>query len=60
MDRCCEMCGQTFNEVRMMSFNTGRKTHWYCWDCWKKGQGEAAGCEMIRKKKALREAQKRK
>ena len=60
MKQKCEMCGEIFDEHRMMSYNTGRRTHWYCWSCWKAGQGEAVCVEVQRKRKQNYEALKRK
>ena len=56
----CEGCGEIFEEHRMMSYNSGRKTHWYCWTCWKEGQGEAAGVEIRRKREQRKERLKHK
>lgn len=41
MKRKCELCGGLFNEFDMMSYNTGRRTAWVCWDCYKNSQREA-------------------
>lgn len=51
MKRKCELCGGLFNEFDMMSYNTGRRTAWVCWDCWKKSQYEAAKSEIHRSKR---------
>lgn len=56
----CECCGGIFEERWMMSYNSGRKTHWYCWSCWKEGQGEAAGVEIRRKREQRKERLKHK
>lgn len=56
----CECCGLIYEEFRMMSYNTGRKTHWYCWTCWKEGQGEAAVVEIKRKRNIRKELMKHK
>ena len=56
----CEMCGEIHDENWMMSYNSGRKTHWVCWSCWKAGQGEAVCVEVQRKRKQNYEALKRK
>ena len=29
MKQMCEGCGEIFDEVWMMSYNTGRRTHWF-------------------------------
>ena len=51
MRRTCDFCGELFNEFDMMSYNTGRKTAWVCWDCYKKSQHEAAKSEIHRSKR---------
>ena len=60
MKRECEMCGGIFDEAWMMSYFTGRNTHWFCWACWKEGQGEAAVVEIKRKRTQRLEAMKKK
>lgn len=60
MKRICECCGLEHDDKWMMSYNSGLRTHWLCWTCWKAGQGEAAGVEVERKRKAKKEANKRK
>ena len=59
MKRECAICHREFDEHDMETVNTGR-VHWLCWTCWKAGQGEAAGVEVERKRKAKKEANKRK
>lgn len=56
----CAICKEEFKQKDMMSYSTGSRTHWLCWTCWKAGQGEAAGVEVERKRKAKKEARKRK
>ena len=51
MKRKCELCGGLFNEFDMMSYNTGRRTAWLCWDCYKQSQYEATKSDMVRQKK---------
>ena len=51
MKQKCSVCGREFNEQLMESFFTGRKTEWYCWDCWKKSQYEANKSDLSRQKK---------
>ena len=60
MKQVCENCGQVHDEVWMMSYNTGRRTHWFCWECWKAGQGEAAVIEIKRKRNICKEIMKHK
>ena len=60
MDRQCEQCGEIHDEAWMMSYNTGRTRHWFCWSCWKEGQGEAVVVEMKRKHATIKEKMKQK
>ena len=60
MKQTCERCGEIFDEVWMMSYNTGRRTHWFCWSCWKQGQGEAGQVEIKRKRNIRKELLKHK
>ena len=60
MKQTCEGCGEILDEVWMMSYNTGRRTHWFCWECWKTGQGEAAVVEIKRKRNIRKELMKHK
>lgn len=60
MKRTCEICGEIHDEVWMMSYNSGRSTHWFCWSCWKLGQGEAASNEVRRRRQQCKEANKKK
>ena len=60
MKQTCERCGEIFDEVWMMNYNTGRRTHWFCWECWKAGQGEAAVIEIKRKRNIRKELLKHK
>lgn len=60
MKRECELCGGLFNELDMMSYNTGRRTAWVCWDCYKKSQYEAAKSEIHRRKRLGRINEERK
>ena len=41
MKRTCEICGLEADEYWMFPFNTGRKSMWLCWDCYKNSQREA-------------------
>ena len=60
MKQTCEGCGEISDELWMMSYNTGRRTHWFCWECWKQGQGEAGQVEIKRKRNINRELLKHK
>ena len=51
MKRKCELCGGLFNEFDMMSYNTGRKVVWLCWECHKNSQYEANKSDLVRQKK---------
>lgn len=50
MKRACDICGKEENEQLMQSINTGRKTEWWCWECYLNSQREAAASEMFRQK----------
>lgn len=54
MKQICENCGQVHDEVWMMTVFTGR-VHWICWDCYKKGHGEAAAVEIKHRAKKEKE-----
>ena len=41
MVRTCDICGKEENEQLMQSINTGRKTEWWCWECYKNAQYHA-------------------
>ena len=51
MKRHCDICGIEADEHWMMSYNTGRRVMWFCWDCWKKSQYEANKSDLSRQKK---------
>ena len=51
MTQKCSVCGRECNEQLMESFFTGRKTEWYCWDCYKQSQYEVAKSEIHRRTK---------
>lgn len=59
MKRICEICGEEHEEAWMMSYYSGVSRHWLCWPCWKQSQGEAAGCEVRRKRRFAKEANKK-
>ena len=48
MNQVCTICGAIHNETEMMSYSSGRKTHWFCWACWKLGQYEVGQSEIRR------------
>ena len=60
MKHNCEVCGERYEDRWMMSYNSGLKKHWFCWECWKAGQGEAAAVEVRRKHERKKELMKRK
>lgn len=47
MLRKCSNCGTELEESGMEQINTGR-IQYICWDCYKKGHGEAATAEFRR------------
>lgn len=51
MKRICDVCGAEQNEWLMQPINSGRKTEWWCWDCYLNSQHEAAASDMFRRKK---------
>lgn len=51
MNRHCDICGIEADEYWMMSYNTGRRVMWFCWDCWKNSQYEANKSDLSRQKK---------
>ena len=61
MKRICDICGAEANEHFMESMFTGRKTEWWCWDCYKQSQYEVAKSEISRRTKLakMNESKKR-
>ena len=51
MKHICDICGCEADEHWMESYNTGRKTVWLCWDCYKQSQYEANKSDLSRQKK---------
>lgn len=51
MLRQCDICGKEENERMMKSINIGRKTEWWCWDCYKQSQYEASASDKYRQGK---------
>ena len=51
MKRHCDICGCEADEHWMMPFNTGRKTMWLCWDCFKQSQYEVLKSGHFRQQK---------
>lgn len=51
MKRKCELCGGLFNEFDMMSYNTGRRTVWLCWECYQQSQREATQSDKFRQRR---------
>ena len=51
MKRICDICGYESDDHWMMSYNTGRRTMWLCWDCFKQSQYEANKSDLARQKK---------
>ena len=54
MKRHCDICGIEADEHWMMSYNTGRRVMWFCWDCYKQSQYEANKSDRERQKKLFR------
>ena len=54
MERKCCICGREYPDRWMMKVYTGR-AYWFCWDCYKKGHGEAAGFEIKNRDKKAKE-----
>lgn len=61
MKRKCDICGCEADEHWMESYNTGRTVMWFCWDCYKNSQYEAAKSDIHRRKRLgkLNESKKR-
>ena len=59
MKRVCDICGAEQDERWMVSFSSGRKTHWLCWDCFKIGQYEASMNEFRRRVAIFKEMKSR-
>lgn len=48
MKRKCDICGTEHSEWDMQPMNTGRKTEWWCWDCYQNADREATQSDLIR------------
>ena len=61
MKRICDICGTEADEHKMESYNTGRRTMWLCWDCYKQSQYEVTKSEISRRTKLakMNESKKR-
>ena len=51
MKRTCDICGIEADEYWMQPFNTGKRTVWLCWGCFKASQREANLSDAFRQKK---------
>lgn len=51
MQRQCDLCGKEDNERLMKQISFGRKTEWWCWECYKNSQREANASDRFRQKK---------
>ena len=51
MKRNCDICGCEADDHWMQSYNSGRKTFWLCWECYKNSQYEANKSDLSRQKK---------
>lgn len=62
MKRHCDICGIECDEYWMMQFNTGKRTMYLCWDCFKQSQYEANMSNGYRQKKLyqIQQSKKRK
>ncbi len=54
MIRTCDICGKEENEKLMEPINTGRRTEWWCWECYLNSQREATASEMARQQRLHR------
>lgn len=61
MLRECDICKKEQDEYWMQSFNTGRRTMWLCWECYKASQREATLSDLFRQRKLykINESKKR-
>lgn len=60
--KICDNCGcevEPADEHKMMPVSTGRKTEWWCWGCYKKGQYEVGKSEITRYAKRYKIAQEK-
>lgn len=60
MKRVCDICGCEADEYWMQTYNSGRRTFWLCWDCWKNSQYEANKSDLTRQKKLYKIANSKK
>lgn len=51
MNRTCDICGRECNERLMEPISYGRKTEWWCWECYKVSQQEANTSDRYRQQK---------
>lgn len=51
MQRECDICGTEDDERWMYRISSGRKTEWYCHECYKNLQREATQSDFYRQKK---------
>lgn len=49
MTHKCKLCGKEAPESAMKSISYGRKTEWWCWECYKVSQQEAATSDIYRR-----------
>lgn len=49
MKQACKLCGKEADESAMRSINYGRRTEWWCWECYKVSQQEAATSDIYRR-----------
>ena len=60
MKRHCDICGIECDEYWMQTFNTGKRTMYLCWDCFKQSQYEANMSNGYRQKKLYQIQQSKK
>lgn len=51
MKRRCDICGKEVNEKLMESIGYGRRTEYWCWECYLNSQREASASDMYRQKR---------
>ncbi len=61
MIRTCDICGKEESEELMEPISSGRKTEWWCWECYKTFQYEANKSDQHRQQRLykIHQAKKR-
>ena len=60
MKRECALCGKECNEQLMKPISSGRKTEWWCWECYLHSQREANLSDRHRQQKLYKINQSKK